>query len=99
MPRTQIYGQAHHEATMHLKRPQPALLTLLASGFTPVYPCHVSQRDMRVHPIGTGPFKFVEFKSNQSIKVGRNPSYWKPGRPYLDGVDYTIIRNSQAPPG
>ena len=82
-----------HEATLHLKRPQPALLALLASGDTPIYPCHVSPRDMRQHPIGTGPFKFVEYKPNQNIKLARNPDYWKPGRPYLDGVEYTIIPN------
>jgi len=80
-------------AVFHLKRPQPALLALLASGFSPVYPCHVSARDMRQHPIGTGPFKFVEFKPNQSIALARNPSYWKPGRPYLDGIEFTIIPN------
>jgi peptide/nickel transport system substrate-binding protein len=74
------------EATFHLKRPQPALISLLASGYSPIYPCHISGRDMRSHPIGTGPFKFVEYKPSQSIKVARNPDYWKPGRPYLDGV-------------
>src|ERR1700719_2684849 len=82
-----------HEATIHLKRPQPALLALLASGDTPIYPCHVSPRDMRQHPIGTGPFKFVDYKPNQGIKLARNPDYWKPGRPYLDGIEYTIIPN------
>ena len=84
---------ADYEATIHLKRPQPALLALLASGDTPIYPCHVPPRDMRQHPIGTGPFKFVDYKPNQYIKVARNPDYWKPGRPYLDGVEYTIIPN------
>jgi Bacterial extracellular solute-binding proteins, family 5 Middle len=43
------------EVTFHLKRPQPLFLTLLASGWSPVYPCHVPARDMRQHPIGTGP--------------------------------------------
>src|SRR5213592_1587611 len=43
------------EATFRLKRPQPWLLTLLASGWSPVYPCHVSARDMRQRPVGTGP--------------------------------------------
>ena len=74
-----------YQATFHLKRPQPAFLAFLASGFTPVYPCHVSPAQMRQHPIGTGPFKFVEFKPNQSIKVVKNPDYWKKGLPYLDG--------------
>jgi peptide/nickel transport system substrate-binding protein len=81
------------EASFHLKRPQPALLSLLASGYSPIYPCHVSGRDMRTHPIGTGPFKFAEYKPNQSIKVTRNPDYWRPGRPYLDGIEYTMIAN------
>ena len=48
---------------------------------------------MRRHPIGTGPFKFVEFKPNEFIKVAKNPDYWKPGRPYLDGIEFTIIRD------
>ena len=81
------------EVTFHLKRSQPAFIALLASGFSPVYPCHVSPREMRSHPIGTGPFKFVEFKPNESIKVTRNLDYWKKDRPYLDGIEYTIIKN------
>src|SRR5260370_13680415 len=80
-----------YEVTFHLKRPQPAFLAVLAHGYSAVYPCHVPPRDMRQHPIGTGPFKFVEFKPNETIKVTRNPDYWKPGRPYLDGIEYTII--------
>ena len=48
---------------------------------------------MRTHPIGTGPFKFVEFKANESIKLTRNPDYWKKGLPYLDGIEFTIIPN------
>jgi peptide/nickel transport system substrate-binding protein len=82
-----------YEVTFHLKRPQPAFLALFASGFSPVYPCHVPAREMRTHPIGTGPFKFVEFKPNEYVKVTKNPDYWKPGRPYLDGIEYTIIKN------
>src|SRR5438270_7955944 len=81
------------EVTFRLQRPQPAFVALLASGFSPVYPCHVAPKDMRQHPIGTGPFKFVEFKPNESIRLTRNPDYWKSGRPYLDGIEYTIIKN------
>jgi peptide/nickel transport system substrate-binding protein len=58
-----------HEVTFRLKRPQPSFLALLASGWSPVYPCHVAARDMRTRPIGTGPFKFVEFKPNEVIRV------------------------------
>jgi peptide/nickel transport system substrate-binding protein len=80
-------------AVFNLRMPQPGILSLLASGFSPIYPCHVSPHDMRRSPIGTGPFKFLEYKGNQGIKVTRNPNYWKPGRPYLDGIEFTIIPN------
>ena len=79
--------------TFHLKRPQPAFIALLASGYSPVYPCHVPAQNMRQHPIGTGPFKFVSYKPNESIKLVRNEQYWKEGRPYLDGIEWTIIPN------
>jgi peptide/nickel transport system substrate-binding protein len=99
-PRKTWYGNldtviAHgdDEVTFKLRRPQPAFIALLASGFSPVYPCHVPPAEMRRRPIGTGPFKFVEFKPNESIRVARNQDYWKPGRPYLDGIEYKIIKN------
>ncbi len=66
---------------------------MLASGYTPIYPCHVPAAQMRTHPIGTGPFKFVEMKQNELIKLVKNPDYWKKGLPYLDGIEYTIIKN------
>src|SRR5437868_8702323 len=89
----QVTADSDGEATFHFHRPQPAFITLLASGYSPIYPCHVSPRDMRTHPIGTGPFKFVAFKPNERITVARNPDYWKKSRPYLDGIEYTIIPN------
>jgi peptide/nickel transport system substrate-binding protein len=89
----EVTAKGDYEVTFRLKRPQPALLALLATGWAPIYPCHVSPRDMRSNPIGTGPFKFVEFKPNEVIRVTKNPDYWKEGRPYLDGIEWTIIRD------
>ena len=76
-----------------LGRPQPSFLTMLAGGYSPVYSCHVPGRDMRSKPIGTGPFKVVDFKRNESIKLVKNPDYWKKGRPYLDAIDWKIVPN------
>jgi peptide/nickel transport system substrate-binding protein len=42
------------EATFVLKREQPALLILLASGYTPIYPCHVSPQQSLVMMLGSG---------------------------------------------
>jgi len=89
----EVTADNDYQVTFHLKRPQPSLLSMLATGWTPIYPCHVTPAQMRQHPIGTGPFKFVEFKPNQSITVTRNPDYWKPGRPFLDGIEHRIIKD------
>ena len=99
-PRKSWYGNladvttnGDDEVTFHLNRPQPAFVSLLASGFSVVYPCHVSPAEMRRHPIGTGPFEFVEFKPNERVTLTRNPNYWKQGRPYLNSVEFEIIRD------
>ena len=89
----EVTTNGDYEVTFHLKRPQASLLAMLSTGWSPIYSCHVSPQQMRLHPIGTGPFKFVEFKPNESITVTRNPDYWKKGRPYLDGIEYTIIKD------
>ena len=81
------------EVTFVLGRPQPSFLSMLAAGYSPVYACHANGRDMRSKPIGTGPFKVVDFKRNESIKLVRNPDYWKKGRPYLDAIDWKIVPN------
>src|SRR6201987_1510343 len=81
------------EATFELSEPQPSLPVLLASAFSPVYPCHVPQQAMRTKPVGTGPFKLVDFQRGASIRLVRNPDYFKKDRPYLDGIDIKIIEN------
>jgi peptide/nickel transport system substrate-binding protein len=89
----EVTADNDQKATLHLDRPQPSVLALLASGFGVIYPCHVAAKDQRTNPVGTGPFKFVDFKSNERVRLVKNPDYWKKGLPYLDGVDYTIIGN------
>ena len=89
----EVTANGDYEVTFHLERPQPAFVALLASGYSVVYPCHVPPSEMRQHPIGTGPFKFIEFKPNERITLARNRGYWKPDRPYLDGIEFTIIRD------
>src|ERR1700684_186930 len=80
-----------YEATFELSEPQPSLPVLLASAFSAVYPCHVPQAVMRTKPVGTGPFKFVEFKRGTSIRLVRNPDYWKKDRPYLDEITFRMV--------
>ena len=89
----EVAANGDYEVTFVLDRPQPSFLSLFATGDTPIYPCHVSAQDMRTRPIGTGPFKLVEFKGNESVKLVRNADYWRKGRPYLDAIDWRIVGN------
>ena len=89
----EITADADHAVTFHLKAPQPSFIALLAAGYSPVYPCHVPLRVMRSAPIGTGPFKVATYKRNEVVVLVRNPDYFKPGKPYLDGLEYRVIDN------
>ena len=89
----EVAANGDFEVSFTLGRPQSSLLSMLAAGYTPIYPCHVNAAGMRTKPIGTGPFKFVEFKANEVIRLTRNADYWVPGRPYLDGIEFPIITN------
>ena len=89
----EITANADYEVTLRLNRPQPSILSMLASGYSPIYPCHATAAQQRTKPIGTGPFRFVEFKQNELIRLARNPDYWRPGRPYVDAIEMPIISN------
>lgn len=41
-------------------------------------------------PVGTGPFKFAEWKTNQFVRVARNEDYFK-GLPHLDGIVFRTL--------
>ncbi len=43
------------------------------------------------HPVGTGPFVFQQWQQNQRFVATRNPSYWRPGYPYLQQITYKPI--------
>ncbi len=45
----------------------------------------------RWHPVGTGPFKFVEYKRDVKLVYEKNNSYWQQGKPYVNGIEWIII--------
>lgn len=73
---------------IHLSEPD----RILASTLVDVY---ISPRDPDIDlnetPIGTGPFKFVEWERNQQVEIVRNDDFWMEGLPYLDGIIYTTV--------
>jgi peptide/nickel transport system substrate-binding protein len=46
--------------------------------------------------VGTGPFKFVEWKQNDTLTLARNTDYWQSGKPYFDSIVMSVITDPQA---
>ncbi|MEO6984506.1 MAG: ABC transporter substrate-binding protein, partial [Paralcaligenes sp.] len=86
-------------AVFHLKNPAPYMMMALSSYESPVVPKHLFQGvDVQNYPnankpIGTGPFKFVEWQRGQYMRFDRNPDYWKSGLPHLDRIVARFIAN------
>ncbi len=72
----------------HLKFATTAFLPAVADPFNMIYEKAILDKDPRwyeTHVMGSGPFKFVEYQTGQSIKGERNTDYYHKGLPYLDG--------------
>lgn len=74
-------------AIFKLANPAPYLMKALASSESPMLPKHVyGQGDIKTHPnanqpIGSGPFKFVEWRRGELVRLDKNPDYWRKGMP------------------
>ncbi|MBI4081942.1 MAG: ABC transporter substrate-binding protein, partial [Candidatus Lambdaproteobacteria bacterium] len=89
----EITTSGDNEVTFSLGRPQPGLVMLLASTYSPVYPAHIPAAELRTKAVGTGAFRLTEYVRDQHLRVRKNADYFVKGRPYLDGVDYIIIKS------
>ena len=78
----------------NLSQPYAPLLAVLMDrpGFM-VSPSAVQKLgpDFGRNPVGTGPFKFVQWTEGQGVTVERNPSYWNPAEPYLERIEFRVV--------
>jgi len=83
--------------TLRLSKPSPYILAALSSVESQVLPKHlydgtdILTNPRNAAPIGTGPFRFVEWNRGNYIALERNPTYWDQGKPNLDKVIIRII--------
>lgn len=80
-----------------LKEPFGPFIGLFETGTMPMIPKHIYEgTDYKTnpanhHPIGTGPFKFAEWKKGSYIHAIRNENYHQEGQPYLDEIYWHVI--------
>jgi peptide/nickel transport system substrate-binding protein len=74
-----------------------AFAPALTNTFTSILPKHLlegkdinNDDDFNRHPVGTGPYKFVEWKTAQQIVLEANPDYWE-GKPHIKRFVLRII--------
>lgn len=71
---------------IHLKEKEAAFLNAVTAAIIPN-----GYKENNTKPIGTGPFKFVEYKAGQYLKLEKNKDYYIKGTPYLDQVEFRIL--------
>jgi len=79
---------------MALKQPSPAILTLLADAHTVMMKAGIAEQVDRKDPkflVGTGPFKYKSHTPGVDFRAERNPNYWKPGVPHIDGYQAVVM--------
>lgn len=86
-----------------LQKPFPPFLGLLTMQYCSVIPFEIVEhfgKEFRIHPIGTGPFVFHEWKEGVKLVLHKNPNYFeKVGNiklPYLDAVTVSFIYDKQS---
>lgn len=86
-----------HTIVFHTKKPWaplPADMALYANSIVPKDYGGMSKDEFAKKPIGSGPFKFVSWTKGSSLKIAKNPDYWKKGVPKLDSVTFTNVPDS-----
>lgn len=89
-----------YTVTFRLKTVFSPFMFVFGAPFGCVLPAHlykgtdVLNNPHNNDPIGTGPFKFVEWVKGDHITLERNENYWKKDKPYLDRIVFKIIPES-----
>jgi peptide/nickel transport system substrate-binding protein len=83
---------------LDLSKPDPTIPGVLAwQRHCPIFPEGIADEiNLLSEGIGTGPFKLVEFISNDRLTYEANTEYWKPGVPCVQNLTLEVITDEQA---
>jgi peptide/nickel transport system substrate-binding protein len=79
---------------LNLKEPSAVILTMLAGAHAVVMKAGIAEQVDRKDPkflVGTGPFKFKSYTPGVDFHAERNPNYWKPNLPHIDGYQAVVM--------
>ena len=79
---------------LSLKQPSAAIMTLLSGAHAAMMKKGIAEAVDRKDPkflVGTGPFKFKSYTPGVDFQAERNPNYWKPGLPYIEGYRAVVM--------
>ena len=81
-----------------LKKPSAPFLTGMAHPGNSIVPMKAVQggADMNSNPVGTGPYKFVNYTPGSQFNLARHTDYFLSGKPYFDTFEGHIISDSTA---
>ncbi len=86
-----------YTVVFRFREPYAPLLRRLDVVEAPIVPRHIYEgtdilkNPANNRPVGTGPFKFVEYVPGDRVVLERNDDYFRPGLPYLDRVVFKVI--------
>ena len=75
-----------HQVRFHLSRPFGPLLAMLSQATEVVNEKALKEKDPKLVPVGTGPYKLVEWVKDDHVTLERWEKYHRPGRPYVDKI-------------
>jgi peptide/nickel transport system substrate-binding protein len=77
-------------AVFRMKDVDASFLSLLALGDSVIFPSPIPE-DLASRPVGTGPFRFVEWRTGDLLRLERFPGYYRAGVPHLERVTFRFI--------
>jgi peptide/nickel transport system substrate-binding protein len=87
-PIESVEASGPYQVRFQMSRPFGPFLAMLSQATEIVNEKALKEKDPKLFPVGTGPYKFVEWVKDDHITLERWDKYFRPGRPYVDRIQF-----------